>query len=147
MTYTATIPGDPRGKGSVRVGRHGAYKDAATESYMRGCILSLRAARTGPMIASPCAIDIVAYLRRPARLVPNPRARTPQAPAWAFPAPTKPDADNVAKAILDALTQAGVISDDCRCVDLRVRKMYVGVGQAPCVVVTVSTLPPPQDQP
>ena len=93
MTYSATIPGDPRGKGSVRVGRHGAYRDDATAAYMRGCILSLRAARSGPTIASPCAIDIVAYLRRPARLVPNPRARTPQAPAWAFPAPTKPDAD------------------------------------------------------
>ena len=140
MTYTATIPGDPRGKGSVRVGRHGAYRDDATAAYMRGCILSLRAARTGPTLASPCAIDLVAYLRRPARLVPNPRARTPQAPAEAFPAPTKPDADNIAKAILDALTQAGVISDDCRCVDLRVRKLYVAIGQAPCVVVTVAAV-------
>ena len=147
MTYTATIPGDPRGKGSVRVGRHGAYKDAATESYMRGCILSLRAARSGPTIASPCAIDLVAFIRRPARLVPNPRARTPQAPAEAFPAPVKPDCDNCAKAILDALTQAGVISDDCRCVDLRVRKLYVAIGQAPCVVVTVSPLTPAPEHP
>jgi len=138
VTYSATIPGHPRGKGSVRVGRHGAYRDAATESYMLACILSLRAARTGPTITGPCAIDIVAYLRRPARLVPNPRARTPQAPARAFPAPVKPDADNIAKALLDALTQAGVISDDCRCVDLRVRKLYAAIGQAPCVVVGVA---------
>lgn len=36
----------------------------------------------------------------------------------------KPDADNLAKAVMDALTQLGIWKDDAIVVDLRVKKYY-----------------------
>lgn len=141
MSFTVWIPGEPRGKGSVRVGRHGAYKDAKTENYMAVATLAMQAARRGaPAIAEPTEVEIVVYVERPARLVPKvgPRVRTPQPPVGAFPAPALPDLDNVAKAILDSLTQAGVIVDDRRVVRLSMFKFYAAIGGEVGVRVTVA---------
>ena len=138
MTFTATIPGDPRGKGSVRIFGGRATKDPKTAAYMATCIYALRAEWRGRApIEEPTRVAIDAYLARPAKLVPNPRARKQQPPVEAFPAPCKPDSDNIAKSILDSLTQAGVIIDDCRVVELVVRKWYCAIGQASCAVVEV----------
>jgi Holliday junction resolvase RusA-like endonuclease len=57
--------------------------------------------------------------------------------------PRKLDADKGARAILDALVNAGVIYDDNRVVDLTVRKRYVGDPQGlphPGAMVTVATV-------
>lgn len=141
--FHAHVPGDPRGKGSVRVFNGRAMKDEKTAEYMTRAILCFRASPGFPSspIAEPVDIEIRAYIERPKRLVPNPRARKEQPPEFAFPAPCKPDSDNLAKALLDALTQAGVIVDDCRCVDLHVRKFYAAVGAAPGVEVIVHRSP------
>lgn len=132
MSFTVWIPGNPRGKGSVRVGRGFAYKDAKTENYMALAILTMRAARAGaPTIDAPTVVRIRAYLPRPASLVPKdgPRVRAPQPPRHAFPAPVKPDLDNLQKGLLDSLTQAGVIADDCRVVRVEASKFYAAVGE------------------
>ena len=104
--------------------------------------LVMRAERRGrPTITVPTAITLECYLPRPKYLVPKPRARTPQPPSTAFPAPCKPDADNLAKCLLDSLVQAGVIVDDCRCTWLLVTKWYVAVDgpdREPGVSVTVA---------
>ena len=122
----------------MRVFQGRATKDPKTAAYMALCIYCLRAEWRGrPPIEAPTRVRIDAYLARPAKLVPNPRARKVQPPAEAFPAPCKPDADNIGKSILDSLTQAGVIIDDCRVVELVVRKWYCAIGQAPCAVVEV----------
>jgi Holliday junction resolvase RusA-like endonuclease len=42
----------------------------------------------------------------------------------------KPDADNVAKLVMDALTKAGVWTDDTRVADLVVRRRYLGLDEA-----------------
>ena len=131
MTFSAWIPGAPRGKGSVRAGRGFVYKDKLTENYMALAILSMRDARRGaPTIDAPTSVRIRAYLPRPDSLVPKvgPRIRTEQPPAVAFPAPVKPDLDNLQKSILDSLTQAGVIADDCRVVAVTCSKFYAAVG-------------------
>ena len=139
--YRCSIPGDPRGKGSVRVGRGFAYKDAATENYMGTCIVFMRAARTGPALPGPLAVTIDAYIRRPKSLIPKVKSRTPQPPAVAFPCTAKPDADNICKILLDSLTQAGVIVDDKGVSSLTIRKWYVAIGDSPGVVVAVTAEP------
>lgn len=59
---------------------------------------------------------------------------------------TKPDADNVAKAVCDALVKAGVLRDDTLVGELIVHSLVAGVDEGPAVVVRVEALPamPPQ---
>lgn len=141
--FTATVPGDPRGKGSVRVHKGHAFKDARTAEYMTRAILAFQAARgTWSRLDGPWWCELAAFIERPKHLVPKPRARTPQPPTGAFVAPCKPDADNIAKAILDALVQAGIVADDCSCVDLSIRKFYAPVGSPACVSVTLGPVEP-----
>lgn len=138
MSFAVIIPGNPRGKGSVRVGRWGAYKDDKTENYMATCILAMREANgSAAPIEEPTRVTIAAYLPRPQALIPKAKGRVEQPPAVAFLAPVKPDLDNLSKAICDALTQAGVIVDDQRVVELRMSKSYVPMGTAPYVGVRV----------
>jgi len=138
MTFTATIPGDPRGKGSVRVYQGRAMKDAKTAEYMTRAILAFQGAASGwSRLDGPWWVDLRCVVDRPARLMPKAKARLPQPPSEAFVAPCKPDVDNVAKAVLDALVQAGIVADDKACVSLRVRKFYAAVGASPEVRVTL----------
>lgn len=51
----------------------------------------------------------------------------------------KPDADNLAKAVLDALTTLGFFGDDAQIADLWVRKAY---GDAPGCHVIIESLTP-----
>ena len=139
--FFCTIPGDPRGKGSVRVYNRHAVKDAKTESYMGRAIFAMTEARAGtPTRDGVFDVEINAYLRRPASLIPKARARTEQPPAGAFPAWCKPDADNIAKIILDCLTQSGVINDDKRVAVLVVRKWWAPVDGDVRVDVVVEQL-------
>ena len=142
--FACTIPGDPRGKGSVRVGPNGhAYKDDKTEAYMGLCILYARRNHHGAPLSGCLAMTMDVYLRRPAHLVPKvgPRVRAPQPPAHAFPAPAKPDTSNVLKAVEDSLKQAGVIVDDAKITGHGLGKWYVAVGDSPRVEVTLSRMP------
>jgi Holliday junction resolvase RusA-like endonuclease len=141
MTMSFTIPGDPFGKGSVRVGRFGAFKDKKTDDYMTRAIIAAQVAWGGkaPM-DGPVSVRIDAYLRRPKYLIPNPQSRKPQPPTEAFPSTKKPDVDNIAKGILDALTQAGVITDDSNVVRLAVEKWWQGNGAPPECRVTVASV-------
>ena len=57
----------------------------------------------------------------------------PKRPKFVRPA-VKPDADKLARAVLDSLTDAGLLADDSRVVDLHVTEFY---SETPGVVVTV----------
>lgn len=139
MSFYAFVPGDPHGKGSVRVGKWGAYKDEKTETYMGVAITVMRAAKTEAPMSGPLSVDIAVWCRRPKTLVPKgPRQRNPpsSAPVWCV---TKPDLDNVAKTLLDCLVQSGVIEDDKSIVRLTMTKRYVALDAAlGCVDVGVA---------
>jgi Holliday junction resolvase RusA-like endonuclease len=53
------------------------------------------------------------------------------------PALPRPDTDNLVKGVMDALTTAGIYSDDVVVADHRCRKRYVGARIAPHTVVRV----------
>jgi Holliday junction resolvase RusA-like endonuclease len=82
-------------------------------------------------LEGPVAVSITAYLRLPQR-VPR-RLR-----ATALPA-SRPDADNLAKAGLDALTSGRVWLDDAQVVTLVAKKRYA-VDRAPGWVITVEPM-------
>ena len=62
----------------------------------------------------------------------------PDGPLWRT---VKPDVDNVAKAVLDALVNARVIEDDTQVVALHAYSLSTGRGQQEGVEVQVSTVP------
>ena len=138
---TATIPGPPvpfaRPRFDGRSGR--AYQDRDYAAWRRGAALVLRAAR-GPTIADgPVSVRVAAYSPRPARR-PDWCDRAAWATGEATPAVTRCDLDNVAKAVLDACTDAGLWSDDRQVASIDARQWYAAVGDPPRVVVSVEAV-------
>lgn len=70
----------------------------------------------------PVRVTLMFFLRQPKR----PKASVPI---------TKPDVDKLARAVLDGMTDAGVIRDDSQVTTLTARKRYT--TEAPCVRVFV----------
>jgi Holliday junction resolvase RusA-like endonuclease len=126
------IPGIPVAKGRARVttigGHARAYTPAKTVAYESTVALFARQAMgAAEPIAGPLALSIVATWPIP------PSWPKKRREAATFKA-SKPDADNVAKAIGDACN--GIVwVDDSQVVDLRCVKRY---GAVPGVVVEVS---------
>lgn len=130
-----TVPGAPQGKGRPRiskVGQHARMFTPATTVAYEGLIAhaAQQAMAGAPMLDMPvsCRISITAPV--PASWS---KRRQAAALAGAVMPTTKPDVDNVVKAVLDGLN--GVLwRDDVLVVDLAVRKRY---GATPCVQVAV----------
>ncbi len=55
-----------------------------------------------------------------------------------YPHTSKPDGDNVAKAVLDSMTRCGWWGDDASVSDLRVVKIVAAMGERPSITITVS---------
>ena len=101
-------------------------------AWMDAAVTMLREQRQGDPILVPVCVEVLAYW-------PLPKAR----PAWCdretwknraatfgVAYATKPDADNVAKIVLDALVDAGVLADDRLVVELHVvKRADVGTGR------------------
>lgn len=96
-------------------------------AWMDAAVTMLREQRQGEPIAEPVELEIMAYW-------PLPKTR----PAWCdkerwgmrardggIAYATKPDADNVAKIVLDALVESGVLADDRFVVELNMSKRAV----------------------
>lgn len=87
----------------------------------------------GPPLEGPLGVALVFVLPRPGRLIWKTR---PMPRAWHG---SKPDAENLAKSVLDALT--GLIwRDDSQVSELTLRKYIASGGEQPNVVVTILTL-------
>ena len=133
-----TVPGQPVGKGRPRIGRVGAHarmftpeKTASYESLVKHAAhVAMAGAKP---IEGACGVRMRITLSVPASWSKKKQA---QALAGAVRPTTKPDADNVVKAVFDGMN--GVVwRDDVQAVDLAVRKRY---GATPGVVVNVQAL-------
>ena len=123
------VPGKPAPQGSKRhVGRGilvesskevGPWRERvalAAHQWMAGC----------PPVAGAVDIGLVFVLPRPKS---TPKTRTPAATK-------RPDADKLARAILDALTHV-CFEDDSQVVELRIAKRLAGIGESPGVFIEV----------
>lgn len=130
-----TIPGTPQGKGRPRIGKVGPHarmftptKTVAYEGLVAHAAQLALAGR--PLLDGPVSVALSIECQ-----VPQSWSGKKQRLALAgevLPT-TKPDADNVVKAIFDGLN--GVLwRDDVQVVDLRLRKRYAAT---PCVRVSV----------
>lgn len=132
-----TVPGQPVGKGRPRVSARGGfarlYTPAQTASY------ESRVAMAGHMAMGDCAVleGAVAVRLDISVQIPASWSRKKQAAALAgeiLPT-TKPDIDNVEKAIFDGLNNV-VWKDDVQVVEVTKKKRY---GEQPGVRVEVRT--------
>lgn len=113
------VYGNPRGKGRPRFTRNGrTYTDAATTEYEGRIKKVWKCENNFKFPASPITIIVIAFFRVPVSLSKKKVERT-----YGKPHMHKPDADNIAKIVLDALN--GIAFDDDRFVtSLTVEKQY-----------------------
>lgn len=77
------------------------------------------------------AVELAFVMPRPTS---TPKRRTP-------PAIRKPDIDKLARALLDAITSAGVVADDARVTHLCATKRVAEIGETPGCHIQVSEVP------
>jgi Holliday junction resolvase RusA-like endonuclease len=143
---TFTIPDEPRGKGRPRVATRGkfarVYTPAETVAYEQHVANTARAAiaaegLTVPL-TGPLEVRLVLVHARPGSLFAR---KHDDGRLWRD---RKPDADNVAKAVLDGLTLARLWADDAQIARLSVAQFdgaivdrKAKISEAPGVTVTV----------
>lgn len=140
MKICFTVPGDPVGKQRPRVTRYGTYTPEKTQAYEALVLLRYREAayRAAPLTGA-LNVRIQANFGIPSSYT---KARK-EAILRGEERPTKkPDADNIAKIILDALNGLAW-KDDAQVVGLMVQKRYVtGHWQEPSVYVEIEEVIP-----
>jgi Holliday junction resolvase RusA-like endonuclease len=117
------IPGEPIAQPRVKVSTRGgfarAYVDAKhpIHAYKQAIRLAYVNAG-GEVLEGPVSVRIVCWFERP-------KGHSKKRRQQAEPKTTKPDLDNVAKAVLDALNEIAY-NDDGQVCRLTVEKWYVG---------------------
>lgn len=115
-----TVPGEPMGKGRPRVTRYGTYTPTKTKVYEEAVKLCCRNVYKGEPKEGEIRAEIKAYFG-----IPKSRSKLQRRLALAGEVlPTKrPDCDNIAKIILDALNGIAY-KDDSAVIELKVQKIY-----------------------
>jgi Holliday junction resolvase RusA-like endonuclease len=114
---------------------------AEHRDWVNAAVLQFRAQSSGECWTGLVALALDVYM-------PRPKGRPPwiQPAAWklgiAHPTPVKPDVDNLAKIIMDAMVSAGILEDDRFVCELHVTRQIHAVGDVPGVLVTVETWTP-----
>ena len=128
-----TIKGDPKGKGRPRFSKGRVYTPAETIQYETVVGLSYRNVAKGYKFTSPVRVTIKAFHKPPkgkAKKVVEDMLDGRILPT------KKPDADNVAKIILDGLNKVAW-DDDTQVVDVMVTKRY---AEDPLVAVIIEEI-------
>lgn len=128
-----TIPGEPTGKARPRVAQGHAYTPQQTKNYeVRAALCWQAAARQGGgVFTGPVAVTIKAYYK-----MPQSTPKYKRAALALHPPEKKPDADNVAKIVLDALNGLAY-ADDKQVTRLLVSKHFAPYGESGFVAVTL----------
>jgi len=125
--------GQPRPRAVNRNGKAAVYDPGTAEGWKDQVVLAARGARPAQPLTGPVRIRIAFYFDRPARL------RRRKDPDGLIPHTAKPDSDNAAKAVLDALTEAGLWRDDAQVSSLTAEQYYAARGQPDGALVQVYT--------
>lgn len=152
MTFACTfwVNGDPAAQPRPRARRQGAQarvyspkraKNSKGETvtvpvypWRAAIVEAARPHRPATPLDCPLQVDLVFYFARPQRLM------RPRSPDRRLPHTTKPDRDNLDKAVLDCLKVDGWWVDDSRVCAGSIHKFYVAKGEEPGLEVTVREL-------
>ena len=118
-----TVPGPPRGKGRPIISGRRMYSDPKTVAYERLIAAAYRqAAGPGAPMPGPIKVSICATFPIPKSATKAKRFSMEE--SYILPT-VRPDLDNIAKAVLDALNGIA-FGDDCQIVQLSASKWYGG---------------------
>ena len=138
MSLAIEPQGEARGRATSVGGHARIYTPAKTRAY-RAQLATLAAPhRPAEPLLGPLRVDIVAVFARPQRMQRIGKRSGELLGGYSAdecPHTAKPDADNVAKAVLDAL--ASWWGDDAQVADLRVVKRYVAIVESARHDVTI----------
>lgn len=136
-TIELVLPGDPKGQGRPKrfTLKNGAQlMHSPKTEWQLG--LKLLASQHPPFTTDkhlPLYVEIICYFRRPGSHFRKDGSLKPKAPMRYT---SKPDRDNLDKAVCDALEQGGLIPADAAVCDGPVRKFYAPEGDnAPKTVI------------
>jgi Holliday junction resolvase RusA-like endonuclease len=123
--FVVEIRGDPKAQPRPRMFRRGShigvYDPGTADAWKRAVVLGIKAVWNGQPYGGP--LHVIIGFR-----MPRPKAHTRKDGTLKAGAPiyctSKPDADNLAKAVLDAMTDLGVWRDDSQVCQLDVAKVY-----------------------
>jgi crossover junction endodeoxyribonuclease RusA len=127
-SLSLTVLGDPKAQGSKRAILHRSTKrpiliesgGAPLRTWRQDIVAAAQEELNGDgPLEGPVKVSLFFFMRSP---------KKPKAP---LPI-TRPDADKLCRAVLDALTTAGVMRDDSQVTSLSARKRY---GEPPRVVI------------
>ena len=129
-----TVKGEPKGKGRPRFTKNGhVYTPAETSNYETLVGLSYRNSARGHKFTAPVRVTIRAYHKPPK----GKSKKVVEDMLNGHILPTKkPDADNIAKIVLDALNKVAW-EDDTQVVEMMVAKRY---AEEPMVAVTIEEI-------
>ena len=111
-----------------------AYDKGTAEAWKQDVVTAGRQHRPTEPLNGSVSVRVKFLMPRPKRLM---RKKDDDGPIWAT---GKPDVDNLAKAVLDAMTLDGWWGDDAQVVDLRVSKCYHAKAGVPGANVSVRML-------
>lgn len=138
ITIHFTVPGRPRGKQRPRVTKNGSFTPKETRKYEAAVKMAFNTERwvSGTVYDSSNVTQaeaaITAYFP-----VPSSWPKAKRECAFGTPYTGKPDADNIAKIILDALNGIAY-TDDAMVTCVNVAKRYCCEGEQPRVEVTLA---------
>lgn len=121
------IPGAPVGASRPRVvrlknGKSHTFISDKSVSWEEHARQQAVAAWGRSALAGPVGVSILSIHKRPGRLL---RKRDPRGRVFAC---CKPDLDNIAKLVMDALSKAGIYGDDTQVVRLRAESWYQAIA-------------------
>ena len=146
--HSVFIPGTVRPQGSMqlsrdpRTGREFArYSDTTVKwrQTLHGALASWWAGRP-PIAHHPVKVSLLAEFARPKNHLGTGRNAgrlKPSAPLWHI---TYPDADKTARAVGDALVEAGVLADDSQIAAWRIAKRWCDPSETPGALIIVEAL-------
>ena len=134
-TIIFRVPGPPQGKGRPRFTTAGgftrSYTPAKTREYEDYIAARFRSAAGGLKLLPPIRVDVLAIYGVPKSYT---KQRRQECMANLVAPTTKPDVDNILKAVLDALNKIA-FEDDCQVSTCVVTRRY---GDPPGLVVKIT---------
>ena len=135
---TLIVLGDPKGqprpKAFSRGGHARVYDPGTAENFKSQIAMAVKEyGCAGLMLPMPLKVEITCYFKRPKSHYRSGKNADLLKAGLSEYHTSKPDFDNLGKAICDALTHLGVWKDDCQVVDGRIVKKYSG-GAARTVI-------------